>query len=92
MNACFYLAIAHLPLGTVGAIEFLGPIALASLGARTRRNIAALVLAVAGGVALHLEDEVRPGKPARNTAAVSEGGIEAQKQQQSIDTRRKCLV
>lgn len=48
MNACFYLAIARLPLGTVGAIEFLGPIALAALGARTRRNIAALFLAVDG--------------------------------------------
>src|SRR6201993_3198316 len=30
MNTCFYLAIARLPLGTVGAIEFLGPIALAA--------------------------------------------------------------
>jgi inner membrane transporter RhtA len=29
MNVCFYLAIARLPLGTVGGIEFLGPIALA---------------------------------------------------------------
>ena len=48
MNACFYLAIARLPLGTVGAIEFLGPIALAALGARSRRNILALALAVAG--------------------------------------------
>lgn len=48
MNACFYLAIARLPLGTVGAIEFLGPIALAALGAGTRRNIAALFLAVGG--------------------------------------------
>ena len=48
MNACFYLAIARLPLGTVGAIEFLGPIGLAALGARTRRNILALSLAVAG--------------------------------------------
>lgn len=48
MNACFYLAIARLPLGTVGAIEFLGPIALAALGARTRRNIAALLLAIGG--------------------------------------------
>jgi inner membrane transporter RhtA len=49
MNACFYLAIARLPLGTVGAIEFIGPIALAALGARTPRNIAALVFAAAGG-------------------------------------------
>jgi inner membrane transporter RhtA len=48
MNACFYLAIARLPLGTVGAIEFLGPIALAVLGARTRRNILALGLAIVG--------------------------------------------
>jgi inner membrane transporter RhtA len=49
MNACFYLAIARLPLGTVGAIEFIGPIMLAALGARTRRNIIALILAAAGG-------------------------------------------
>ncbi len=49
MNACFYLAIARLPLGTVGAIEFLGPITLAALGARTPRNIVALLLAAGGG-------------------------------------------
>lgn len=49
MNACFYLAIARIPLGTVGAIEFLGPITLAALGARTPRNIGALLLAAAGG-------------------------------------------
>src|SRR5579885_1387588 len=49
MNACFYLAIARLPLGTVGAIEFLGPILLAAVGVRTRRNVLALLLAVAGG-------------------------------------------
>ena len=48
MNACFYLAIDRLPLGTVAAIEFLPVIALAALGARTPRNVAALVLAVAG--------------------------------------------
>ena len=48
MNACFYMAIARLPLGTVGAIEFLGPIALAAVGARSRRNAGALALAVAG--------------------------------------------
>jgi inner membrane transporter RhtA len=48
MNACFYLAIDRLPLGTVGAIEFLGPIGLAASGMRTRRNFAALAFAVAG--------------------------------------------
>ncbi|WP_246281528.1 EamA family transporter [Fodinicola acaciae] len=54
MNAVFYLAIARLPLSTVGAIEFLGPILLAAAGVRTWRNLAALVLAV-GGVALLTE-------------------------------------
>jgi inner membrane transporter RhtA len=48
MNAVFYLAIDRLPLATVGAIEFLGPIALAALGVRSRRNLQALVLTVAG--------------------------------------------
>src|SRR5829696_7484586 len=35
MNACFYLAIDRLPLGTVAAMEFLPVVALAALGART---------------------------------------------------------
>src|SRR3954464_12155774 len=48
MNCCFYLAIDRLPLGTVAAIEFLPVIALAALGARSARNVAALGLAVAG--------------------------------------------
>ena len=48
MNACFYTAIDHLPLGTVAAIEFLPVIVLAALGARTWRNAAALALAVPG--------------------------------------------
>src|SRR5438105_11040062 len=48
MNCCFYSAIDRLPLGTVAAIEFLPVIALAALGARTRRNVQALALAVAG--------------------------------------------
>src|SRR5260370_38366124 len=48
MNACFYLAIARLPLSTVGAIEFAGPVALAAFGARTRRNVLAFGLAVGG--------------------------------------------
>lgn len=49
MNACFYVAISRLPLSTVGAIEFIGPILLAAVGARTPRNIAALALAAGGG-------------------------------------------
>jgi inner membrane transporter RhtA len=48
MNASFYEAIDRLPLGTVGAIEFLGPIALAVVGARSQRNLVALALATAG--------------------------------------------
>ena len=52
MNTAFYEAIARLPLATVGAIEFLGPIIVAAAGARTRRNLAALLMAVAGVYAL----------------------------------------
>lgn len=52
MNAVFYLPLNSLPLATVGAIEFLGTLALAAFGARTGRNLAALVLAVAGVAAL----------------------------------------
>src|SRR5688500_2238620 len=60
MNCCFYLAIDRLPLATVAAIEFLPVIVLAALGARTRRNAAALALAVPGVYLLtgvHLEGE-----------------------------------
>jgi inner membrane transporter RhtA len=57
MNACFYLAIARIPLATVGAMEFLGPVALAAAGVRSRRNAAALALAVAG-VALLIEVKI----------------------------------
>ncbi|WP_433664062.1 EamA family transporter [Nocardia sp. CA-128927] len=52
MNATFYLAIARLPLATVGAIEFLGIITLAAIGMRNGRNVIALALAVVGVVAL----------------------------------------
>ena len=51
MNISFYLAIARLPLATVGAIEFVGPVALAAIGVRGVRNGVALAVAV-GGVAL----------------------------------------
>jgi inner membrane transporter RhtA len=52
MNVCFYLSIDRLPLGTVAAIEFVPVIALAALGVRSPRNLAALMLAVAGVYAL----------------------------------------
>jgi inner membrane transporter RhtA len=48
MNACFYLAISRLPLATVAAIEFLGPILLALMGARIARNLVAVGAATAG--------------------------------------------
>lgn len=48
MNYSFYIAIDRLPLGTVAAIEFVGPIVLALVGSRTLRNLAALALAIAG--------------------------------------------
>lgn len=49
MNVSFYAAIARLPLSTVGAIEFIGPVALAAIGVRTGRNGLALLLAAPGG-------------------------------------------
>ena len=52
MNLCFYLAIDRLPLGTTVAIEFCGPIFVAALGSRTRRDVAALALGVTGVLAL----------------------------------------
>jgi inner membrane transporter RhtA len=51
MNIAFYLAIARLALGTVVAIEFLGPVAVAAAGSRRRRDVAGLALLL-GGVGL----------------------------------------
>lgn len=52
MNLCFYLAVARLPLGTAVAIEFAGPIAVATFGLRSARNVATLGLAAIGILAL----------------------------------------
>src|SRR6202034_4282291 len=48
MNSAFYLAVDRLPLSTVGAIEFVGPVILAAAGTRTRRNAGSLALTIAG--------------------------------------------
>ncbi|MFZ9628051.1 MAG: EamA family transporter [Ilumatobacteraceae bacterium] len=48
MNLFFYLAIDRLPLGKSVVIEFLGPITVAAVFTRSRRNTLALVLATAG--------------------------------------------
>jgi inner membrane transporter RhtA len=61
MNCIFYSAIDRLPLGTVAAIEFLPVIVLAAIGTRTRRNLAALVMAIAG--VYLLTDVVLEGEP-----------------------------
>ena len=42
MNVCFYISIDRLPLATVAAVEFIGPIALALIGARIGWNFAAV--------------------------------------------------
>jgi inner membrane transporter RhtA len=52
MNVLFYEAIARLPLGTAVAMEFAGPVAVAAVGARTRRDVLAVLLVAAGVVAI----------------------------------------
>jgi inner membrane transporter RhtA len=73
MNLVFYEAIARLPLGSAVAIEFAGPIAIAAIGSRTRRDLAALGLAVAG-VAL-LADLHLTGSPAGVAFALAAGAL-----------------
>ena len=52
MNCSFYLALERLPISLVAAIEFVGTIGVALYGLRSRRNLAALVIAVAGAMIL----------------------------------------
>lgn len=52
MNVSFYLALDRLPISLVAAIEFIGTIALALFGLRSRRNLLALCVAAAGIVLL----------------------------------------
>jgi len=52
MNLTFYLAAARIDLGASVAVEFIGPVAVAALGTRSRRNAVALMLAVGGVVVM----------------------------------------
>ncbi|HEY7967528.1 MAG TPA: EamA family transporter [Solirubrobacteraceae bacterium] len=47
-NVTFYLAIARIDLGTAVAIEFVGPVAVAAISSRRRRDLFGLLLLVAG--------------------------------------------
>lgn len=51
MNACFYQALARLPLGVAVTIEFLGPLSVAILASRRRLDLVWALLAL-GGVAM----------------------------------------
>ena len=73
MNLAFYLAIDRLPLGTAVAIEFVGPIAVAAIGSRTRRDVLALGLACAGVLAL--ADVHLSGSPAGFALAAGAGAF-----------------
>lgn len=50
MNWTFYGALAHLPIGVAVTIEFLGPLVLAAVLSRARRDLAAVLFAAAGVV------------------------------------------
>ncbi len=52
MNFAFYQAIARLPLGVVTTIEFLGPLGLAAAASRRPRDFLAVVVALAGVIAV----------------------------------------
>jgi len=54
MNCTFYLAIERIPIGVCVALEMVGPIAVALVGSRRARDVAAVVLAVPSVVVLAL--------------------------------------
>ncbi len=74
MNVSFYLAIAHLPLGTAVAVEFLGPVTIAAITGRGWRDRTAIGVALVGvvllaGVSLRMGPGARVGLVAILAAA-----------------------
>lgn len=56
MNLVYYEAIDRIPLGTAVALEFCGPVVVAAIGSRGRRDLAAVALA---GLGVFLIADVR---------------------------------
>lgn len=50
MNTAFYFSLRYLPIGVAVTIEFVGPMTMAALGSRTRRDYLAVLLAALGVV------------------------------------------
>lgn len=73
MNITFYEAIARLPLGTAVALEFLGPVAVAAVGSRSRRDILGLAVAVVG--VLLIADVRLSGSPLGVGLALGAGAL-----------------
>jgi inner membrane transporter RhtA len=79
MNASFYVAIDHLPLGTAVALEFTGPVAVAAVTGKGWRDRAAIAVAAVGvvllaGVTLEGTPDAGVGLVAIGVAAASWAG------------------
>jgi inner membrane transporter RhtA len=61
MNASFYLAIDHIPLGVAVAIEFLGPLVLAAVLSHRARDLLWTGLALAGMALFFVQDSTGAG-------------------------------
>jgi inner membrane transporter RhtA len=63
MNGLFYAAIARIPLGLTVAIEFVGPLVVAALATKRRKDLLWVALAAAAVVVLGLDGKGLSGAP-----------------------------